>query len=259
MSIFLEALVINFIFYLFVFIIGKLKGKHDIIDIFWGLSFVNLAFWFYIQSAQTTVHKLLLLVVFAWGLRLSIHLLRRNWNKPEDKRYVAIQTKLTTNFKRIPLLIKEFIYIYCMQMVFSLIIGFSFISAFTSTNPTYIVLAVIGLLIFLIGYLFEVIGDYQLNQYMRTKPTSVLNTGLWKYTRHPNYFGEVVIWYGIFLISFAISHNPFSLISPLLINFLIVKLSGVPMLEKTMMKREAYQEYAKVTSKFWPTLPKGEK
>ncbi len=121
----------------------------------------------------------------------------------------------------------------------------------------------IGLFIWIIGFLFQSIGDYQLKQFVSNRENKgrIIKSGLWKYTRHPNYFGEATMWWGIFVIGLNPSSNAglYGIFSPLIITYMLLFVSGVPMLEKKYKDNEEFQKYAKVTNKFVPWFPKKER
>ena len=120
------------------------------------------------------------------------------------------------------------------------------------------ILTWLGLGLFLFGLTFEVVGDWQLDRFLAQAEgrPEILETGLWRYTRHPNYFGEVTLWWGIWLMVSTLPGSIFALIGPLTITFLILKVSGVPLLERAMANNQAYQEYAKRTNAFFPGRPR---
>ena len=120
------------------------------------------------------------------------------------------------------------------------------------------ILEIIGLAIWIVGFIFESFGDKQLKDFISDKKNKglIMKEGLWKYTRHPNYFGEATMWWGIFIISFSSKSGIIGIISPMIITLMLLFVSGVPMLEKHYKDNKEFQEYAKVTSKFLPWLPK---
>ena len=139
-----------------------------------------------------------------------------------------------------------------------MLIAFPVILIHEQVNKSLTVWTLVGLAIWIFGYFFEVVGDAQLRAF-KQKPESkgkLMMTGLWSYTRHPNYFGEAVMWWGIFVISQSAGVSLISLISPIVITYLLVFVSGVPLLEKAMVGRPGYEEYARKTNKFIPWLPK---
>ena len=144
------------------------------------------------------------------------------------------------------------------QMLLLLVIVQPVMLANTVVNDKLSIINYIGIVIWLIGFFFEVVGDYQLKKFIadKNKKTKLMTEGLWKYTRHPNYFGEATMWWGIFLISFMNTRSLIGIVGPVMITYLLLFVSGVPMLEKRYEGREDYEEYKKVTSKFFPLPPK---
>lgn len=248
MNILITIFVLLIYFFIF-FLIGQAKRNNGLIDIAWGFGFVIVAFISLLYSDFSKLSLLLFILVSLWGLRLSYHLFKRNWNKEEDFRYKDMRKKWPVNQK-----LNFFLNIYMPQMVLMLLISIPIIFTTYETSD-FKVITLIGLLVWIIGYYFEVVGDYQLKQFLITNKGKVMDKGLWNYTRHPNYFGEATMWWGIFLISLTGNLNLFNLISPILITYLLLKVSGVPLLEDKYKDNPAYIEYKKHTSKFIP-LPR---
>lgn len=248
-------------FVLLIFVIAQIKKDNSIMDIFWGLGFVLLSTIYtmnakpYIEGQYVTTTALLIhYLVFFWGLRLSFQLLMRNWGKPEDSRYVEFR-KLWTK-KNIPQWLGALLQVFLLQGFFMFIIALPIIHSnqyFTPiSNLTYF-----GVLLWLIGFLFETIADYQKFQFKKNKEnaTKFISTGLWKYSRHPNYFGEVLVWWGIYFIAFNFFQPITSLVnllSPIAITWLLLKVSGVPMAERNYKNDSEYQDYVKRTPAFFP-------
>ena len=236
------------------FLIGTIIKNNSIVDIGWGLGFV-IAGWFVILRDPTVVpgQWIITILVTFWGLRLFLHIIKRNFGKPEDFRYV--------NFRRawgkwvIP---RAFLQVYMLQGVFMYIILLTVIfTAYAGSNVKPHSL-IPGIMIWLIGFFFEAVGDYQLKLFI-AKPENkgkLMTTGLWSLTRHPNYFGEATMWWGIFLIAIASGAPIWTALSPLTITLLLLYVSGVPLLEKSMKKKPGFAEYAGRTNKFFPWFPK---
>jgi steroid 5-alpha reductase family enzyme len=224
----------------------------SIIDIFWGLGFV-LSAWIYryispIDSDRTLI---ICILVTIWGVRLAVYLANRNLGKGEDYRYQVWRKEYGTNFWWV-----SFFRVFLLQGVLLWIIGTSLLVAQTTDEWT--VLDSVGVVLWVIGLTFEAVGDYQLALFKK-KPDNkgkVLSTGLWKYTRHPNYFGDAVLWWGIFC--FAASAGAWwTVFSPVLMTFLLMKVSGVVLLEKTLIEtKPQYKNYIERISAFFPMIPK---
>jgi len=225
----------------------------SIVDIGWGIGFVLVA-WLATQNIGGP-STILYAMVTAWGVRLAWHLWLRNHGKPEDYRYVAMREKQGPSFVWSSLL-----RVFTLQGVIMWIVALpiTVTGASQATEPCWYLIAA-GSVLWLAGMIFEVIGDWQLARF-KTNPDhqgQVMDQGLWKYTRHPNYFGEFLIWWGHWLVGVAVSGAWWTVVSPLLMSFLLLKVSGVALLEKAMKKRSPeYESYIQRTSQFFPRRPK---
>lgn len=237
-----------------VFLIGRRAKKHDLIDVFWGLGFVLSALLAWLLGHRSALASCLSLLTLCWGLRLSLYLAHRNIGKEEDFRYRAMRQKWPRRFERI-----MFLRIYLLQFALNALIGFPVV--YTNLQPAGQTnwLWIPGLIAWLIGFLFEVVGDEQLRRFKRRPENrgQLMTGGLWRWTRHPNYFGEALLWWGIFLISLSAGMDRFWLVfSPLTITLLLRFVSGVPMLEKKYAGRADWEAYRRRTSIFFPRPPK---
>lgn len=254
-DIYIACGILVFAYMLFWFTLANVKKDNGIADIAWGLGFVLIAFFTLVKYSDFLPRQVLLTtLVFIWGLRLATYIFFRGLNKPEDFRY-ANWRKKWGNFA----IIRAFFQVFMLQGFFMLLISLPIIHV--NTFNTYIEINnwdIVGCLVFLFGLVFESVADWQLLLFKRKKSSKgkIMTTGLWKYSRHPNYFGECVLWWGIFIIATQAHFVQSSLIGPILINFLILFVSGIPMLERKYAKNNAFQAYAKKTSVFFPMLPK---
>lgn len=230
------------------FIIGSIIRRNDVADIAWGMGFVLLA-WVLFYNRPSVQLSLAVILITIWGVRLSTHILLRNIKKPEDFRYA----KWRKDWGKWSL-VRSFFQVYLLQGIFLLLISAPIIVLSKTGLDNLSLFSIFGVAVWFFGFVFESIGDYQLKDFISTKKESdsVLQTGLWRYTRHPNYFGEVTQWWGIWLISLGAAWSLWGVIGPITITVLILKVSGVPLLEKKYKENKAYQEYAKKTSKFIP-------
>jgi len=228
----------------------------SILDIFWGLGFVILNMFYVYNSGDINSRKILLLVlVSVWGLRLSIYLAYRNIGKGEDFRYQEFRRKFG------PKRYWWFSYFqaFLLQGALMILISITLLGmSFSSQPTTFSTLDYIGICIWLIGFIFEAGGDYQLMRFKKNTNNkgTVLTTGLWKYTRHPNYFGDAAVWwsYAIFSIS---AGAYWQVIGSILMTLLIIKISGVILLEKSLKQtKTAYSDYIDKTSSFFPWFQK---
>jgi len=249
-----------FVFFVIFFIIAQVKKNNGLADMAWGLGFVVVAVTSLIYAGTYTIPALVITgLVMIWGFRLFFFIGLRNWSKPEDFRYVNMRNKWKTN---IPL--KAFIFVFMFQGLLLYVISMpiqlvNLSGNDLSNNNSYIVL-ILGVFLWLFGFYFEAVGDQQLKNFKKDPKNKgkIMQTGLWKYTRHPNYFGESVMWWAIWVVSlsgFAIS-SLFGIIGPFVITFLLLFVSGVPLLEKKYKDNVLFQEYAKKTSIFIPLPPK---
>lgn len=227
----------------------------SIVDIFWGLGFVLIAAASYLVSAGFPGRKqLLLLLVIIWGLRLALYLAWRNLGKGEDFRYQAMRKKYGPGFSLISLFL-----VFGLQGALMWIISLPLQAAQLSPAPGRLIwLDWLGVILWLVGFGFEAIGDWQLARFKSNSKNKgkVLNQGLWALTRHPNYFGDALLWWGYFSIACA-AGAWWTIISPVLMTLLLLKVSGVALLEKSLSKtKPEYQDYVQRTNAFFPWFPK---
>lgn len=233
------------------FMIACIIKRNDVADIAWGLGFVLLA-WLAFPFADASQRSIIVnVLVTVWGMRLAWHIGRRNMRKSEDARYAAWRTEWTYFYTR------SFFQIYVLQGVLLYMIAVPIICIHQSIPIAWGVMDAIALIVWGIGFLFESIGDAQLKTFLADPQNKghIMDRGLWAYTRHPNYFGEVTQWWGIFLFAVSLPWGFLTIVSPITITVLILFVSGVPMLEKKYAGRADFERYKKETSMFVP-LPK---
>jgi steroid 5-alpha reductase family enzyme len=184
---------------------------------------------------------------------LTLHIFLRNHGKPEDFRYANWRKEWGKH-----VVIRSFFQVFMLQGFFMFIIALPIIITKASVPQKLGFIEIAGSIIWLIGFLFEAIGDYQLLKFKKLPENKgkIITTGLWKYTRHPNYFGECVMWWGIFIVSIPSGYFYISVISPLVLTWLLTRVSGVPMLEEKYKGNEEFEQYAKKTNSFVPWFPK---
>lgn len=255
MSIFIQVLLVLLAYFVIFFVIAQILKNNSIVDIGWGLGFVVAAIYSFIAGGNFDLTSIIVTaVVSIWGLRLFYYIIRRNWKKPEDFRYVNMRKNWEG---KIPAL-QAFIRVFMLQMILMYIISLPVIVSNAYSSPGVSVFLILGLIIWLIGFYFEAVGDRQLKKFksdMNNKG-KIMQNGIWKYTRHPNYFGESAMWTGIFIMSLNKGHAYLTFISPVLITLLLLFVSGVPLLEKRYEGNSDYEVYKKRTSKFFPWFPK---
>jgi steroid 5-alpha reductase family enzyme len=229
----------------------------SIVDIFWGTGFVIVGWATFLLTRDGYLARKLLLAALAtvWGLRLSLHILRRNWGKPEDFRYAKWRQENGARWWWV-----SFFKVFLLQGALLWIISTPLVAAQVSPIPARLgVLDALAVVVWAFGFFFETVGDAQLEQF-KADPANrgkLLTTGVWHYTRHPNYFGDAAQWWGYFLIAAAAPGGLWSIFSPALMTLLLVRVSGVALLEKTLIDtKPGYREYAATTSAFVPWFPR---
>ncbi len=256
-SVFLATAVAVLVSVVLLWVVSVRIKDASIVDIFWGLGFVLIA-WVarFVAHGDASRQNALVVCTTLWGIRLGGYLFWRNHGKGEDYRYRAMRKKFGDRFA-----VVSFRTVYLTQGVLMWVVSIPLQLGQMKSVPSGLGLSgVVGVALWAIGLSFESIGDWQLARF-KANPASagqVMDRGLWSWTRHPNYFGDVCVWWGLFLI--AVRPGGFviaSIVGPLAMTFLLVKVSGVPMLEKTIgRRRPGYIEYVARTSPFFPLPPK---
>ncbi|MBT8400648.1 MAG: DUF1295 domain-containing protein [Rhodothermia bacterium] len=235
--------------------ISLLKKDASIVDPFWPVGFAIVAWTSYAFFAPSSAARPLLIVVLTtiWGLRLGLYLLWRNWGAGEDYRYAEMREKHGDQFWIVSLFT-----VFLLQGVLMWVVSWPVQFGQTLAGNSIGWLDYLGVTLWLVGFVFESVGDYQLARF-KSDPNNkgkVLDSGLWRYTRHPNYFGDFCVWWGLYLI--AVSAGAWwTLPAPLLMSFLLMKFSGAALLESTITdRRPAYADYISKTPAFFPGKPK---
>ena len=238
-------------FFTVFFIVAQIIKNNSIVDIGWGLGFV-LVTWalFLLFGSINPVTIITNILISMWGLRLFYHILKRNLFEAEDFRYA--------NWRKawgkwiVP---RAFLQVFMLQGILQFAIGST--SYYVNINElTFSWTSIIGVVVWFVGYFFEVVGDRQLKNHIKDpNKTGLLTTGLWRHTRHPNYFGEALLWWGLYVFVLLNGAPWYLVISPIVITSVLYFISP-PLLEKSMEKREGWHEYAMHTSMFVPFLKK---
>jgi steroid 5-alpha reductase family enzyme len=232
----------------------------SIVDIFWGLSFIVLSSVYFINTPGGIYSRRLLvwLLVFVWGVRLAGYIFWRNWGKGEDFRYRKWRQQHGSRWW-----LRSYFQVFLLQGLLAWLLSTPLLAAMLSpTPPALSVSDYVGGLIWLLGFAFESTADWQLAAFKRDPSNfgKVLQSGLWRYTRHPNYFGEALLWWGFGILGLNNPNGWWTLYSPMLMSYLLVNVSGVRLLETSMQeKHTAYQEYIRTTSPFFPMPPRSPK
>jgi steroid 5-alpha reductase family enzyme len=235
-------------------VVSVLINDASIVDIVWGVGFV-VATWaaFLVNSVEMTNRTLLVLILITlWGLRLTGYLVWRSLGQGEDRRYQQMRRKRPDSFWLSSLFI-----VFIPQAVAMWVVAIPPVVTLGSA-PALLWLDYVGAALWLLGMVFETVSDLQLARFMR-KPESkgqVLDRGLWRYSRHPNYFGDFCVWWGVYLVALAAGHW-WTIFAPIVMSVLLIRVSGVGLLEKTIARRRpGYAEYVGTTNSFFPGPPK---
>ncbi|HLP79629.1 MAG TPA: DUF1295 domain-containing protein [Acidobacteriota bacterium] len=241
-------------FVTFVYIVSLIIKDASIMDVAWGLGFIlvaaqSLYLSFQLNLPVTWMKLVLLGLICFWGLRLTFHIWTRHHG--EDKRYTEWRVAWGSTFA-----LRSYVQIFLLQGSLILLISMPVWLAMQSTFKTNMWVFLTGCFVWLAGFLFEMIADAQLATHLRTSRGKIMQTGLWRYSRHPNYFGEALLWWGVFLIGLSFSVTAYSLFAPVTITFLLLFVSGVPLLEKRFAGNPEWEHYKRHTSVFVPWFRK---
>jgi steroid 5-alpha reductase family enzyme len=252
LSIALAGLALIAVLALLTWIASLVQRDASLVDRMWSLMIAGPAIVYALQTSWTSPRAIATLALLAaWGARLAAYITWRNWGHGEDRRYQEIRARNQPNFA-----VKSLFLIFALQMVLAWIVSAAPLAALTGGHA-FGALDVVGIAVALAGFLFEAIGDAQMAAF-KADPANkgqVMDRGLWRTTRHPNYFGETCFWWGIWLIAIAAGGAAaiWTVLSPLLMTVLLLKVSGVALLEKDIgERRPAYRDYVARTNAFVP-------
>ena len=245
-----------FILMLLLWLFSLWLKNSSIVDIFWGTGFVIFTWVAFLLTPEGFIGRKLLLsgLVTIWGLRLTLHVLTRNWGKPEDFRYQTWRNETGPSWWW-----KSLFKVFILQGVLLLIVATPLLAAQERPQPDQLTwLDLLAVLVWLIGFIFEALGDWQLMRF-KANPANkgkLLTTGVWRYTRHPNYFGDATQWWAYYLLA-LVAGGWWTIFSPLIMTGLLLRVSGVRLLEKTLKEtKPGYREYVDSTSEFIPWFPR---
>ncbi|MBI5960906.1 MAG: DUF1295 domain-containing protein [Chloroflexi bacterium] len=229
----------------------------SIVDIFWGLGFVVLSLVYFVLSEDGFQGRKVLItaLVTIWGVRLSAHIAWRNRGKGEDFRYQEFRRK----YGPARYWWFSFFQVFLLQGVILWLISATLLAAQVHRAPDHFTLFdLLGAAVWGVGFFFEAGGDWQLMKFKQNPANQgkVMDRGLWAYTRHPNYFGDAAVWWGYFLIALGTGWGVLTIFGPLIMSLLLVFVSGVAMLEKSMRQKPKYDDYRRRTSVFFPRPPR---
>lgn len=239
-----------FLYYNVCFLIALIKKRNDIADVVWGLGFIVAIFCplflYGIFSMRSIIATTLVTI---WGLRISFHIYLRNRGQQEDYRYAQWRESWGNYFY-----LRTYLQVFLLQGFFLMLIVTPVLFINTFQNSSLTIFDILGVMIWIIGFVCESLADYQLTLFLKEPKNKglLLMSGLWRYSRHPNYFGEIAQWWGIFIIALSVKWGLLSIIGPLTITFLIIKVSGIPLLEKKMAENRDFKRYKDTTSLLIP-------
>lgn len=252
-----NTLLANFVAIALVFVViwatSLVLRDASIIDRYWGAGFVLIA-WFSVLATAPPHGRATLIaaLVTIWGLRLSVYLTWRNWGQGEDRRYLEMRNNNGGKFA-----IASLIKVFFLQAVLLWIIALPMQVGIYAAS-SWPLIAYVGVTLWVVGFAFEAIGDWQLARF-KANPSNkgqVMKRGLWRYSRHPNYFGEFLLWWGLYLVAFDAQSWWWTIIGPALLSFLLLRVSGVTLLENSIRNRvDGYEDYVRATSSFVPWPP----
>lgn len=237
-----------------VWLLSLARRDASIADVCWGLGFIVLAWLYYGLGDAGSFRSVLVPVLIAvWGLRLSVHILMRSRGRGEDPRYAAMRRRWGDRFPLVSLFT-----VFWLQAGVMWIVALPLLQVHTSAAP-WSWLDGLGVALFTVGFVLEAVGDLQLVRF-RADPANrgrVLDRGLWRYSRHPNYFGDAVLWWGFGAWALATPGGAWTLVGPALMTFLLRRVSGVTLLEKGLTEsRPGYRDYVRRTNAFFPWWPR---
>ena len=252
MNYYLTLALVLFVYMNLGFLVSLVRKRNDVADVAWGLGFVLMAWVSFVLSGFLGFRGLLVIILVSiWGLRLAWHIYGRNKGKTEDYRYLAWRKEWGKLFY-----LRSYLQVYLLQgfLLFLVVLPVLIINKDSQTSLGR--LDFIGVAVWLFGFYFEAVGDAQLARFIKNPANKgkLMQSGLWAYTRHPNYFGEVTQWWGIWLLALSVSNGWLTIIGPLTITFLILKVSGIPMLEKKMAENPEFADYKRRVSVFFPLI-----
>ncbi len=256
-SVLLGVIAVITTFVSLLFLVSVVLKRNDIADVAWGPG-IALASWsaWYLAGQPATPPTLIVLgFVSIWATRLGVRIYRKNKRKGEDARYARWREAWGRSFY-----LRSYFQVYLLQGALMVVVAYSAIHAslYAAGATSNTLLLILGSVIWLIGFLFESVGDAQLDSFLKDPANKgcLMRYGLWAYSRHPNYFGEVTMWWGIWLIILPLPLSLVALMSPLTITGLILFVSGIPLLEAGLAKHPEFAEYKRTTSVFIPWWPK---
>jgi steroid 5-alpha reductase family enzyme len=239
-----------FVYQTCLFMISLIFKRNDVADIGWGGGFIAIGVYLVVCFPGALQSWIVYMLTFVWGIRLSVYLFIRNRGKVEDFRYRAWREAWGKHFY-----LRSFLQVFLLQGFFMWLISMPLQVAAIANQYEGYAACLMGMVLWIVGFYCQAAGDAQLQAFSKTKqPGAIMQTGLWKYSRHPNYLGEILMWWGIGIIVFPLPLGWVGLLGPLTITWLLMAVSGVPMLEKKYQNHTAYQQYKLQTPALFPNI-----
>ena len=254
MNVFLFAVIVLLLFMTMVFLLALFLEDNSIVDVAYGLAFVLASGAAFLSSPSGNPRQILVMVlVTVWGIRLAAHIFVRKAGKGEDFRYRQWREEWGGTF-----VWRSFLQIFMLQGAVIFVVALPILLVINNPGRGLGLLDLGGVLVWLFGFAFEAVGDWQLMQFKKNPENRghIIQSGLWRFTRHPNYFGEATLWWGMFLIALGTPYGVTTIVSPVLIDFLLLKVSGIPMLEEKYKGNAEFTSYKRRTNAFFPWFPK---
>lgn len=236
------------------FIISIYRKNNNVIDIAWGIGFVFIALLSLFLNENFQIRQIIVTsLIVLWGVRLTAHIYMRMKQGRTSNRY----GRLRKNFGEMSLT-KKISYAFVFQLLVLLLMIYPVLFINSLQNPPLKFSDFIGLTIWLIGFFFETVSDHQLSTFLKRSENEnkILKKGLWKFTRHPNYFGEALMWWGLFIFATSLPGGWITIVGPITITYMLFFVSGIPLIEKKFKNHPEYIEYKKTTSAFIPWFSK---
>lgn len=237
------------------YIISMVRRRNDVADILWGIYFVTatVAVWL-MHGPRIDMRLIVMGMVVVWAIRLSSHITSRHTKTTEDPRYLAWRNQWGDGWY---FYVRSYVQVFLLQGVLALIVVSPALIIMRTMGTLSVGWLVVGFILWLVGFICEWIADVQLKHFIASphEPGSVMRSGLWAYSRHPNYFGEIMQWWGIFVIALGVPFGIIGIAGPALITYLIIFVSGIPLAEKMFAGNVQFEQYARQTSPLVP-LPK---
>ncbi len=255
-SVHLEGLALVACVLSLVWVVSVVKKDASIIDPCWGPGFALVGWYWHARFGADSLRAAVQLgAVTLWGVRLGAYLTWRAWGEDEDRRYQAMRAKAPRAFPWISL----FSVFWLQAFILAVVAAPLFAAQGATAQPGWTLLDGVGVGLFAVGLAFESVGDWQLARFKADPENAgqVLDRGLWRYTRHPNYFGDALVWWGLGLMAVSVPGGWLALVGPAVMTFFLMKVSGVALLERSLAKtKPAYRDYVRRTPAFFPWFPK---